>query len=56
MGPFVLVFVVVLCLKTTTTGRTGRSFVRTDHVELMLFPEYSTLVSAERNLEEYPLF
>src|SRR5919107_6344331 len=22
----------------------------------MLFPEYSTLVSAERNLEEYPLF
>ena len=28
----------------------------TDHVELMLFPEYSTLVSAERNLEEYPLF
>jgi hypothetical protein len=31
-------------------------FVGTDHVELMLFPEYSTLVSAERNLEEYPLF
>ena len=30
--------------------------MRTDHVELMLFPEYSTLVSAERNLEEYPLF
>jgi hypothetical protein len=30
--------------------------VGTDHVELMLFPEYSTLVSAERNLEEYPLF
>ena len=28
----------------------------TDSVELMLFPEYSTLVSAERNLEEYPLF
>ena len=28
----------------------------TDNVELMLFPEYSTLVSAERNLEEYPLF
>ena len=28
----------------------------TDRVELMLFPEYSTLVSAERNLEEYPLF
>ena len=28
----------------------------TDQVELMLFPEYSTLVSAERNLEEYPLF
>ena len=27
-----------------------------DRVELMLFPEYSTLVSAERNLEEYPLF
>src|SRR5687767_9943948 len=22
----------------------------------MLFPEYSTLVSADRNLEEYPLF
>jgi hypothetical protein len=34
----------------------GRLFVKTDHVELMLFPEYSTLVSAERNLEEYPLF
>jgi hypothetical protein len=31
-------------------------FVGTDRVELMLFPEYSTLVSAERNLEEYPLF
>jgi hypothetical protein len=30
--------------------------VGTDRVELMLFPEYSTLVSAERNLEEYPLF
>jgi hypothetical protein len=30
--------------------------VGTDHVELTLFPEYSTLVSAERNLEEYPLF
>jgi hypothetical protein len=30
--------------------------VGTDQVELMLFPEYSTLVSAERNLEEYPLF
>jgi hypothetical protein len=30
--------------------------VETDRVELMLFPEYSTLVSAERNLEEYPLF
>ncbi len=28
----------------------------TDRVELTLFPEYSTLVSAERNLEEYPLF
>ena len=28
----------------------------TDRVELMLFPEYSTLVSAEKNLEEYPLF
>src|SRR5215217_9608788 len=36
--------------------RTGRLFVGTDRVELMLFPEYSTLVSAERNLEEYPLF
>src|SRR5215207_6975801 len=34
----------------------GRLPVGTDHVELMLFPEYSTLVSAERNLEEYPLF
>jgi hypothetical protein len=30
--------------------------VGTDRVELMLFPEYTTLVSAERNLEEYPLF
>jgi hypothetical protein len=30
--------------------------VGTDNVELVLFPEYSTLVSAERNLEEYPLF
>ena len=30
--------------------------METDRVELMLFPEYSTLVSAERNLEEYPLF
>jgi hypothetical protein len=30
--------------------------VGTDRVELTLFPEYSTLVSAERNLEEYPLF
>ncbi len=28
----------------------------TDRVELTLFPGYSTLVSAERNLEEYPLF
>jgi hypothetical protein len=28
----------------------------TDGVELTLIPEYSTLVSAERNLEEYPLF
>ena len=28
----------------------------TKRVELTLFPEYSTLVSAERNLEEYPLF
>ena len=28
----------------------------TNRVELRLFPEYSTLVSAERNLEEYPLF
>ena len=28
----------------------------TSRVELTLFPEYSTLVSAERNLEEYPLF
>ena len=28
----------------------------TDRVELTLFPEYSTIVSAERNLEEYPLF
>ncbi len=28
----------------------------TGRVELTLFPEYSTLVSAERNLEEYPLF
>jgi Replication initiator protein A/DnaA N-terminal domain len=34
----------------------GRLPVRTDRVELMLFPEHSTLVSAERNLEEYPLF
>jgi Replication initiator protein A/DnaA N-terminal domain len=30
--------------------------VGTDRVELTLFPAYSTLVSAERNLEEYPLF
>jgi hypothetical protein len=30
--------------------------VGTDGVELTLFPKYSTLVSAERNLEEYPLF
>jgi hypothetical protein len=30
--------------------------VGTGRVELTLFPEYSTLVSAERNLEEYPLF
>jgi hypothetical protein len=30
--------------------------VGTDRVELTLFPGYSTLVSAERNLEEYPLF
>jgi hypothetical protein len=30
--------------------------LESDRVELMLFPEYSTLVSAERNLEEYPLF
>ena len=28
----------------------------TNRIELTLFPEYSTLVSAERNLEEYPLF
>ena len=28
----------------------------TNRVELKLLPEYSTLVSAERNLEEYPLF
>ncbi len=28
----------------------------TNRVELTFFPEYSTLVSAERNLEEYPLF
>lgn len=28
----------------------------TNRVELTLFPRYSTLVSAERNLEEYPLF
>src|SRR5215207_6139452 len=34
----------------------GRLPVDSDRVELMLFPEYSTLVSAERNLEEYPLF
>src|SRR5918994_827595 len=34
----------------------GRLPVGTNRVELMLFPEYSTLVSAERNLEEYPLF
>jgi hypothetical protein len=34
----------------------GGLAVGTDRVELMLFPEYSTLVSAERNLEEYPLF
>jgi hypothetical protein len=30
--------------------------VGTGRVELTLFPVYSTLVSAERNLEEYPLF
>jgi hypothetical protein len=30
--------------------------VGTNRVELTLFPRYSTLVSAERNLEEYPLF
>jgi plasmid replication initiation protein len=30
--------------------------VGTNRVELTLFPEYSTLVSAEKNLEEYPLF
>jgi plasmid replication initiation protein len=30
--------------------------VGANRVELTLFPEYSTLVSAERNLEEYPLF
>jgi plasmid replication initiation protein len=30
--------------------------VGTNRVEMTLFPEYSTLVSAERNLEEYPLF
>ena len=30
--------------------------METNRVELTLFPEYSTLVSAERNLEEYPLF
>jgi hypothetical protein len=30
--------------------------VGTNRVELTLFPKYSTLVSAERNLEEYPLF
>src|SRR5919107_1766457 len=34
----------------------GRLAVESERVELMLFPEYSTLVSAERNLEEYPLF
>src|SRR5919112_1626669 len=34
----------------------GGLAVGPDRVELMLFPEYSTLVSAERNLEEYPLF
>ena len=28
----------------------------TNRVELTLFPKYSTLVSAERNLDEYPLF
>ena len=28
----------------------------TNRIELTLFAEYSTLVSAERNLEEYPLF
>ncbi len=28
----------------------------TNRVALTLFPKYSTLVSAERNLEEYPLF
>jgi hypothetical protein len=37
-------------------GERGGLPVGTDRVELMLFPEYSTLVSAERNLEEYPLF
>src|SRR5215211_3185148 len=56
LGLFVFVSLVVLCCLTTTTGTMGRLFVKTDHVELMLFPEYSTLVSAERNLEEYPLF
>jgi len=30
--------------------------VGTNRVALTLFPKYSTLVSAERNLEEYPLF
>ncbi len=34
----------------------GGQPVGTDRVELTLFPGYSEIVSAERNLEEYPLF
>jgi hypothetical protein len=38
------------------TGERGGTPVGPNRVELTLFPEYSTLVNAERNLEEYPLF
>src|SRR5919202_1677950 len=56
-GAFVIVSLVMLCCLTTTTGRKrGGLLLGTDRVELTLFPEYSMLVSAERNLEEYPLF
>jgi hypothetical protein len=42
--------------KQQLQGERGGLLLGTDRVELTLFPEYSTLVSAERNLEEYPLF